>query len=448
MLPVVPQTRVVELAEQVLSTFNGERPSAGTIKAKLYRAGHVDIFEQCYSLGAGDMLGAIEDAIARRYGSKNSSCDTSSENQAAPVSSETGDTGIENQAAPVSNEAGNTGIENQAAPVSNQAGNTGIESQEVPVSNDPGPPILPQQQVTICDSSGAHSSPGAGRCEMRVPRRYGGALRCRNTTDLKQQDGRWLCHIHILPDCSLNEHCQFVTAQPLRCNPHTAGTGRRSREQLQQPVQLTEAMRDYIRQRFGAHAVSARDQFVCRRCSNAISRNISSQPPSYVQAQQSAITVTQMRKHVDTFSDVVRQILTYVLDAQTPLTRRTGPAQQAIHAAHEQALCNYAMGKCPAAVGMDIVEAMQYHMLLAHTTGLADSFFFPDDARPGDDAGPRAASADWYTPQVKQRCKFSETVKLKTAAAAKCLVLAVFCFDGTLIIHATSRSAGSSVVIK
>ena len=979
MLPVVPQTRVVELAEQVLSTFNGERPSAATVKAELYYAGHAEIFEQCDSLGAGDMLGAIEDAIARRYGSNNASCDT----------------GIENQAAPVSNETGDTGIENQAAPVSNEARSTEIESQEVPVSNDPGPPILPQQQVTICDSSGEHSSRGADRCEMMVPR-HKGALRCCNTTDLKQQDGRWLCRIHILPDCSLNEHCQFVTAQPLRSNPRTAATDCRGREKLEQPVQLTDAMRDYIRQRFGAHAVSARDQFVCRRCSNAISRNHTkaryrlsscSRPPSYAQAQQSAITVTQMRKqhgrsspwlqlarlqsqlnkanatnvqlqqrvsegeqkataekhaarvasvaleakaaaakrafactqslqqathrrvrqrskntiekleeqttllrarekqlkvrllestnlqsghirerisrcvatataklqkrltdsqarvhelhekqaestaamrgwkagraslasqqrqkaqengeklreriaalrvtmqqklqqklieqrtkqeamkieyekkllecraametaaaslqaektaiaqqfenlkaqhaaqsaelkmqsaelkmtkrkvrtklhlsnraketfadlvaqkhmlgagrgynkrgtsceetrmpidartrtvrtmvaaerqkvskklsrrvnqfeneacralgieqwpptdprvlsvlgvdqaeqskrlhqqlqdlnakvlqlgrdnetkisrmsqqyadqlaciknkhasdiaelevalklstsdalklsmsdsastrlkiaahaskrdyermgdvllaqnvpcktywnqlkeeramrfglpvprmlldssqcrkpgckcsqrvrimgnfsdtqrfdlcamqclaftrcattyahqfrckeYVDKFIDVVRQILTYVLDAQTPLTRRNRPAKQAIHAAHKQALCNYATGKCPAAVGMDIVEAMQYHMRLAHTTGLADSFFFPDDARRGDDAGPHAASADWYTPQVKQRCNFSETVKLNRAAAAKCPVLAVFCFDGTRI---------------
>ena len=86
-----------------------------------------------------------------------------------------------------------------------------------------------------------------------------------------------------------------------------------------------------------------------------------------------------------------------------------------------------------AAVGMDIVEAMQHHMLLAHTTDLAESFFFPDDAHPGANAGMSGASADWCTPEVKQKCKFSETVKLNTACGEKCPVVAVFCFDGTRI---------------
>ena len=41
-VPVPPQTRVLELAEQVISTSNGERLSAGAIKSRLYFAGHAD----------------------------------------------------------------------------------------------------------------------------------------------------------------------------------------------------------------------------------------------------------------------------------------------------------------------------------------------------------------------------------------------------------------------
>ena len=97
---------------------------------------------------------------------------------------------------------------------------------------------------------------------------------------------------HILPECVLKAHCQFATGKPQRS------------EMLRQPVQLTTTMRDHIRQKYGAHAVSARDQFVCRRCSYAISRRLfawqkrssCSRPPSDVQAQQSATAVSKMRE--------------------------------------------------------------------------------------------------------------------------------------------------------
>jgi hypothetical protein len=138
---------------------------------------------------------------------------------------------------------------------------------------------------------------------------------------------------------------------------------------------------------------------------------------------------------------VVRQILTYVLNAQTPLTRHTRLLAQAkIRAGHDQAMRKYATSKCPAAVGMDIVEAMRYHMRLAHTTGLAEGFFFPDDARPESDAGVHGAATDWYTPEVKRKCNFSATVKLNRAAGDRCPVLAVFCFDGTRIGRDFDRS--------
>ena len=146
------------------------------------------------------------------------------------------------------------------------------------------------------DSSDADSNRGDGRCETMLPNRRAVMYRCTNTTDLKQQEGRWLCRMHILPECSLKAHCQFVTGQPLR---PTDWKGSLGRERQQQQVQLTDAMRDSIHRRFGAHAVSAKEQFVCRRCSKALSahRSYFSRFTSPARpAQQSAAAVTHMRE--------------------------------------------------------------------------------------------------------------------------------------------------------
>ena len=97
------------------------------------------------------------------------------------------------------------------------------------------------------DSSDADSNRGDGRCEMMLTNRRGVMYQCPNTTDLKQQEGRWLCRMHVLPECSLKAHCQFVTGQPMR---PTDWKGNLGRERQQQQVQLTDAMRDAIHRRF------------------------------------------------------------------------------------------------------------------------------------------------------------------------------------------------------
>jgi hypothetical protein len=281
-VPVPPQTRVLELAEQVISTSNGERLSAGAIKSRLYFAGHADLFEQCESLGAGNMLGVIEAAIVRKYGARNGSDDTVVENPESDHSKQRRK--IEQLL--------RLGQQYEAAAYDRTGTDVADWLQEA------GGVINVYELSDSCDSSDSSdedSNRGDDRCEMMLPNRSGVMYRCTNTTDLKEEEGRWLCRMHVLPECSLKAHCQFVTGQPMR---PTDWKGNLGRERQQQQVQLTDAMRDAIHRRFGAHAVSARDQFVCRRCSKALSAHMTyfsrfTRPAR--PAQQSATAVTHMR---------------------------------------------------------------------------------------------------------------------------------------------------------
>ena len=284
---VLPQTRVVELAEQVISTSNGARLSAADIKAGLYQAGHADLFEQCYSLGAGDMLEAIEAAIVRRYGAKDGSEDT----------------GIEHTTE--LDHSNRRQIEELLRRGQRYAANDGTGIDVADWLQEAEAAINVHELSDSCDSSDSSSddsNPGAHQCEMMLPKRR--VAQCHNMTEVKQ-GGRWLCRIHILPECSLEAHCLFVTGKPLQPHQWKTTAGRRGREVLQQPVQLTDAMRDHIRQRFGAHAVSSRDQFVCRRCIHGLNKSKAyrgsncqhgSPSPAQMQAQQTAAAIEDMRK--------------------------------------------------------------------------------------------------------------------------------------------------------
>jgi hypothetical protein len=233
------------------------------------------------------MLEAIEAAIVRRYGAKDGSEDT----------------GIEHTTE--LDHSNRRQIEELLRRGQRYAANDGTGIDVADWLQEAEAAINVHELSDSCDSSDSSSddsNPGAHQCEMMLPKRR--VAQCHNMTEVKQ-GGRWLCRIHILPECSLEAHCLFVTGKPLQPHQWKTTAGRRGREVLQQPVQLTDAMRDHIRQRFGAHAVSARDQFVCRRCIHALNKSKAyrgsncrhgSPSPAQMQAQQTAAAIEDMRK--------------------------------------------------------------------------------------------------------------------------------------------------------
>jgi hypothetical protein len=63
-------------------------------------------------------------------------------------------------------------------------------------------------------------------------------------------------------------------------------------------------------------------------------------------------------------------------------------------------MTKYALSWCPAAVGMDIVESMQWNMQIAVDSGAAANFLFLDDMQHAD----RALAGSWLTQSVRPFC--------------------------------------------
>jgi hypothetical protein len=175
---------------------------------------------------------------------------------------------------------------------------------------------------------------------------------------------------------------------------------------------------------------------ICSRGSQIIMGTMSRAQHFHICAQQ-CLSFTSTDTTLSLPAPVVQTILTHVMNAQPAayMVRQERPSSESVkmRAHHDNALARYSSGKCPTAVGMNIMEAIRWNLKLLHECSTAH-LMFVDEIKPGDkEAMGRGvgAAASWCTDAVMQHSKFEEMGNYTFSTTSA--VLAASCFDGTRV---------------